>query len=223
MKILCIGCSYTNGRVKNQKKVEHTWPYILYNNTNYTVYNLAEAGTNNIFNTRVLEIALEKINPDIVFYQYTLPYRFYFYPSTIDHNIFDYIENIDRYYYLRKDLDGKYFFFGPSFYKYEYPKFFIDNPEKVKKFFYKYFQNDTLRYFEKINQKHTLELLKNYNTIYINWYRDQEFNCNICIEDDVGFHKDNIVDTSNHFSYTGNKKIVDFIEKKYHDILYGTI
>lgn len=222
MKIFILGCSYTNGRVKNQKIIEHTWPYLLYKCTGYTVYNFAEAGSNNIFNTRLLEENLKYINPDIVIYQYAEPYRFYFYPEATSHDVWKYVEQKDDYFYFRKDLDGDFFFFGPSYYKFKYPESFITNPKKSINTYYKYFQNDMIEYIERTNQCYTTTLLQNYKTLYINWYEQQPFECNICAETDIGFNEHTVCDDSNHFSLNGNQQITTLIQERLTaETLYG--
>jgi len=210
MKIFILGCSYTNGRVKNQKVIEHTWPYLLYEQTGHTIYNFAEAGSNNVFNTRLLEDNLEEISPDLVIYQYAEPYRFYFYPESTDHNVWKYVEQKENYYYFRKDLDGDFLFFGPSYYKLSYPKDF--DAKKSIKSYYKHFQNDLIEYIERANQCYTVELLKNYKTIFINWYTHQPFDCDICAETDIGFDKQTTCDDVNHFSLYGNQRMVDLLK-----------
>jgi len=214
MKILCLGCSYTNGRVKNQKIIEHTWPYILCKETGHTVYNFAESGSNNIFNTRILEENIVSLNPDVVIYQIVQPNRFYFYPDTTTHDIWKYVESMENFHYLRKDLDGDFFFFGPSYHKYAYPSSYISNPEKTKNIFYKYFQDDMIQYIEKINMEHTLKILSNTKTILINWYKNQTFNCDICVEENIGFADENICDSSNHFSLSGNQKLAKLLKEE---------
>ena len=85
----------------------------------------------------------------------------------------------------------------------------FSNPKKSKDFFYRHFTIDHLNHLEKINYSYTKSLLKNYETVYLKWHKDNWLEADICIEDKIGFDDENIVDTSMHFSYIGNNKISD--------------
>lgn len=215
MKIVCVGCSFTDGVVIGQPSYKHTYPYLLYESlSKCTVYNLGHKHSDNLFSYIVIKQAIEVLQPDIIIRQITSPQRVFQYKVDKKVWIFDYIrQNEDNYFTIdRGILSPNVHFFSSTG---STGRLFLGKQDKVRKYYYKH-ANENLMGYQSDAYLHAGDLLmqkNNVRNVTFSWFNSNIHNGCKSIENLVGFDKKYFCDEQGHFNKQGNLLVAKQIKK----------
>ena len=211
-KILCIGCSCTEGFAEHSYK--ETYPYIIKErHPDWGVYNLGLRGANNHFINIVLEQAIREIQPDYVVRQVTTWHRWMTYDDRINLH-YDCLE--PGYWHSNLDAYGReaalWTASSLSHPIYNDAKYY----EKVRVFHYENMPMQFSFELEEAALTKTERLLETIPHTLLFW-KDKTFKLpnpdwwqhHPCVEREIGF--DDMVDEGKHFLKTGNDKVADLL------------
>lgn len=220
MKIVCVGCSFTDGVVTEQPSYKHTYPYLLYKSfNNSTVYNLGVGSFSNFWIYKMMKDAIREINPDIIIRQITTPYRNGVYDVNKKWNLTQYIRHMEGSYLClnKHDLYNDSLFLTPSAPKGK----LYDNKIKQKIYnnFYKFTCPDIMLEMNEAVLLAGDQLLENKNSLTFSWFaKDARKDC-LSIEKEIGFDQRYFCDPAGHFNAEGNEKVSEWVRKKIKDLI----
>lgn len=227
MKIVCVGCSYTDGWVDGIMSYKDTYPYkLLQYFPNATVYNLGIGGGSNYLTYRFMDQAIDYYKPDIVVRQITTQNRFFAY------NMEKKLENKALVKHAVEKPGENYYLINRNTFKKDCQIFTLSTigkgrlynsstSEKIHKMFFKYIHPDIFYEQDKAFLLAGDAVLNNFKGRHVtfSWFeRDRHLN-NPCIEDTIKFKNEYVLDEGYHFTPAGNevlaKNVYDMITEKY--------
>lgn len=216
MKILCVGCSFTDGWVTGIKDVTETYPYFLktrIDKKNVEVMNLGVGGFSNIWIYKTMKDAIKNYQPDIVVRQITTPLRFGVYDVNKKWNLAQnrYVEEWEPgfKYLLRWPLYEDSNIFTPTtklggLYNKK-------QAEKIHKHHFAYTNPDIMM---ELNEAvlhagdATLEGIKSFT---FSWFERDVWKGCPSVETEIAFPKRYLVDAAGHFNKTGNIVLANWV------------
>jgi hypothetical protein len=187
MNILCLGCSYTAGMPDDY----YSWSeFLATERPSDNVYNLAIGGSSLLFSIYLLEQFKEELNPDVIIFQITHPYRF----TGFDKLSLDYIQD-NNYYRLSPHIrkEQKIFTVTPADVSPNWS--LVEQKIEFAKKYYKFY-NQGLGILE-------YNILKN--------YAGNESTISFTYDDVPKEAKENIIDSAGHFSILGHEIVGEWI------------
>ena len=185
MKIVCVGCSFTDGMLPGIMSYKDTYPYkLLQYFPKATVYNLGISGGSNYLTYRVMDQAIRYYLPQIVVRQVSPSIRFFAY------NMEKKLENKSLVNYAEKKPGKNYYLMDKNTYKEDFQIFtpntkrkgsLYDPPtsEKIHKMFFKYIHPDIFTEQSKAFLLAGDAVLNNFKGRHVtfSWFeRDRHFN-----------------------------------------------
>lgn len=215
MKILCVGCSFTNGYTGSLFPLG-SYPYIIKENIKDSiVYNMGVGGGSNILSNIILEHAIAIIKPDFVVRQITFKERFAIRNNTDTIDFPSLIKRISDNYYVLDDIVLKkvFAYWSSSKIYHTGDQYTKKELEKIQKFFYKTFSESILDEIHDSVISKTERLLKDIPNVIFSWRTED----NLCrfpsVEESVGLNREYFSDFNGHFNRNGNLQIFEKIIK----------
>lgn len=224
LKIVCVGCSFTDGLVGNLSHTD-TYPYQLsLLIPNSIVYNLGVGAASNFFAYQVIKTAIEKIKPDIIIRQLTRDARFHVYNHDIEKlDITNYITQLtDNYFFVDRPKllqDSNFFTISTSTGK----LYNLKLANTIHRYYFKYFHNQDIYELNKAVLLAGDHYLKDQRSLTFSWMTRDTYNDFWSVEDTIGFNKKYCYDTANHFNKTGNEQVAKYVFKHLIDKKYVQI
>lgn len=216
MKILCVGCSFTDGVVDKQPLYQQTYPYILSKELqDCTVYNLGHKASDNLFSYIVISQAIQKIKPDIILRQITSPQRFFMYKVDEVVNLIDFVINIEDNYNSidKKKLQHFADFHTPTTSAGKLHKPHTQN--HIRDWNYKFYNQNLFGYQSDAYLRAGDELMKenNITNITFSWFSHNKYKECLSIEELVGLKNEYFCDPQGHFNFEGNTLVAKNIKQ----------
>lgn len=226
MKIVCVGCSYTDGHVTGIHTHKDTYPYQLQQLIpNSKVFNLGIGGGSNFLAYRLMERAIYEIKPDIIIRQITTPYRHQYVNTNIEfeNNLFDWITGMDKRYWVmhRKYYNPHLCIFTSTTNGIQSKLYNERTRQKLHTSYYKHTHHEVMEQYDRAFLLAGDVILDNVgiDNITFSWFNNNKHNNCTSIEETLGFPDTFILDKGMHMNGKGNKLVAklvfDMIDEKY--------
>ena len=215
MKVVCVGCSFTDGLLQYQTKHHGTYPYILGRLLpEATIYNLGHKGSDNLFSLIMIEQAIKEIQPDVIVRQVASPQRFFIVKPDINVNFFEFVKNIVLNYNAldKKKLQHFINFFTPTT---GVGKLYDEKTQDN-------LRNMHFRYHNLMLSQYQTDAYLNYGDILMeqnkiknvtfSWLKNNKYKDCVSIEETIGFNENYLCDPQGHFNAEGNALVAEQVK-----------
>lgn len=215
MKVVCVGCSFTNGHTGSRAPYG-SYPHIIKENVKGSiVYNLGIGGGSNIMSNMILESAINQIKPDFVVRQITLKERFAVTKKEKNIDLLDMLSPYGNDYFLINENKIRNIFAYWSSRKTYHTGTDYTPTElaKTQKFFYNMFTDTMIDELHDSIISKTEKMLSSIPHVVFSWRELDTLGKYPSVETTIGFEKENLSDFDGHFNIAGNTKLFEKIIK----------
>ena len=214
MKIVCVGCSFTDGRVTGIKSVDELYPYSLQQLLpGYTVYNLGFQSASQFFIYKMMKDAIEQLNPDIIIRQITPPYRSFMYNTDKKLNLMEHVkEEAPNYFSVDRGIynDVRMFNYSSTIGN-------LYSEREARRSHAAYYKTTHPDIMFEQSEAFLLagnKLLEGQKSITFSFLNSSTYLDYPSIENVVGFNNDYLVDAAGHFNNIGNRKLARYVARR---------
>lgn len=221
MKIVCVGCSWTDSVLHISPDETHTYPHIIKEHyPESEVYNFGLSGGSNALISVILDWVLENIKPDVVIRQYSSWNRWQYCKNEKALEYIRYDEMEPGYFKLeRKSISEQFISWTankvsfPEHHKHEYSQKEMDNMHRT---FCNHNTFEMVTYMEEAIYFRTQAQLQNVNNIQFFWrdYSKARLSnhwSHLPVIQNQPWHDDHTIDEGGHFGRSGNELLFENI------------